>query len=97
MSCQSCQKRTKRSEDEKKKLITRINRISGQMSGIRKMVEEDRYCDDILIQLSAIDKAIRSLSGILLESHLHRCIVEQIKEENYEVVDEVVDLFKRFQ
>ena len=61
------------------------------------MIEEDRYCDDVLIQLAAIDKSVKSLAGVLLESHMHSCLIENIKEGNLAVVDEVVDLFKRFQ
>ena len=76
---------------------SRINRLVGQMNGIKKMVDEDRYCDDILIQLSAIDKSIKSLANYILENHMHSCVVENINNGNYQVLDEIVDLFKRFQ
>lgn len=92
-----CNKIKKRTTDEKKALINRINRLSGQIKGITKMIEEDRYCDDILIQLSAIDKSIKSLANIILDNHMHSCLIEKIKKEEYEVIDEIVDLFKRFQ
>ena len=93
-----CSARTKvRSEEEKKKIISRLNRIAGQIGGVKKMIEEDRYCDDVLIQLAAIDKSVKSLAGVILESHMHSCLIENIKEGNLAVVDEVVDLFKRFQ
>ena len=92
-----CKKVKMRSDEEKKALTTRVNRIVGQMNGINKMIEEDRYCDDILIQLSAIDKSIKSLANVILESHMHTCLIDNIKEGNYEVVDEIVELFKRFQ
>ena len=92
-----CGKReTKRSEAEKKELYTRLNRIGGQIAGIKRMVEEDRYCDDILIQLSAADSAIRSLAGVILDRHAHTCLIENIEKGNYQVVDEIVDLFRRF-
>ena len=97
MSCPSCQKKTERSQEEKKKIISRMNRIIGQMSGIKKMIEEDRYCDEVLIQLSAIDKAIRSLSSLMLETHMHRCLIDQIQNGDFTGVDEVIDLFRRFQ
>jgi CsoR family transcriptional regulator, copper-sensing transcriptional repressor len=61
------------------------------------MVDEDRYCDDILIQLAAIDKSVKSLANVILENHMHSCVIDNIKNGNYEVIDEVVDLFKRFQ
>ena len=92
------QKRTKvRSGEEKKKIVSRLNRIAGQIGGVKKMIEEDRYCDDVLVQLAAIDKSVKSLAGVILEGHLHSCLIENIREGNLTVVDEVVDLFKRFQ
>lgn len=98
MSKSCCETKTKnRSIDEKKTITTRLNKIIGQMNGIKNMVEEDRYCDDILIQLSAIDKSIKSLANLILDNHMHTCLIENIKEDNYEVIDEIVDLFKRFQ
>lgn len=93
-----CMERKKvRSEEGKKKLISRLNRIIGQMNGIKKMVEEDRYCDDILIQLSAVDKSIRSLASVILDEHLHTCVVEHIRQGDEQALDEIVELFRRFQ
>lgn len=94
-----CQKKksTARDEESKKAIVSRINKIVGQMNGVKKMIEEDRYCDDVLIQLSAIDKSIKSLANIILDDHMHSCLIENIKNGNYEAVDEIVDLFKRFQ
>ena len=83
--------------EEKKKLSTRVNKIIGQMNGIKKMVEEDRYCGDILIQLSAIDKSIKSLANVILDSHMHSCLIDDIKSGNLESLNEIVNLFKRFQ
>lgn len=92
-----CCKVTKRSEEEKKKLMNRINRLIGQMEGIKKMVATDRYCDDILVQLAAIDKAIKSLATQILDSHLHSCLIKSINEGDYTVITEITDLFRRFQ
>lgn len=64
-------KKTVRTADEKKKLINRLNRISGQIDGVKKMIEDNRYCDDILTQLSAIEKAVKSLSSVILERHMY--------------------------
>ncbi len=86
-----------RSEEEKKNIITRLNRVIGQMNGVKKMIEENRYCDDVLIQLSAIDKSIKSIANLMLDSHMHTCLIENIKQGNYDIVDEIVELFKRFQ
>lgn len=98
MSNNCCEaKSKKRTTEEKKVITTRLNKLIGQMNGIKNMVEEDRYCDDILIQLSAIDKSIKSLANLILDNHMHTCLIDNIKEDNYEVIDEIVDLFKRFQ
>lgn len=87
----------RRTEEEKTAIINRLKRITGQMNGIVRMVEEDRYCDDVLIQLSAVDKAIKALANMLLDAHMHTCLVEQVKAGRLDAVDEIVDLFKRFQ
>ena len=90
-------KKTIRSEEDKKNLITRINRILGSLEGVKKMIEDDRYCKDVLIQLSAIDSSIKSLSSILLEYHLKHCIKDAIQSEDSDNgIEEIIDLFKRF-
>lgn len=89
-------KKTIRSEVEKKQLRNRLNRISGQIDGVKRMIEDDRYCNDILIQLSAIEKAIKSLSSVVLEKHMYSCIKTEVAHGNSEVVDEIMDLFRRF-
>lgn len=88
---------TKRSENEKKIINNRLNRIEGQVRGVKKMIEEDRYCDDVLIQLSAIDKSIKSLANHILENHMQTCVLKDLENGNYEIIDEVVNLFRRFQ
>ena len=92
-----CKKKTVREEAEKKKLQNRRNRIAGQIAGISRMVEEDRYCDDILIQLSAVNKSIKSLANHIVENHMYRCVLSDIEKGHYEIIEEVVNLFKRFQ
>ncbi len=86
-----------RESESKKKIINRMKRLIGQLNGIMNMIEEDRYCDDVLIQLSAVDKSIKSLANTILDEHLHTCVVENIKNDNLESLDEIIDLFKRFQ
>ena len=93
----SCQRVKKRKEEDKKKLINRINRLIGQMNGVKSMIENDRYCDDVLIQLSAIDKSIKSLANVILDEHIHTCLLNDIKEGKEESLDEIVELFRRFQ
>lgn len=91
-----CGKKTIRDDETKQSLINRINRISGQMNGVKKMIVEDSYCNDILIQLLAIENSIKSLSNQLLENHLYSCITRDLKDGNLETIDEVVALFKKF-
>ncbi len=86
-----------RSKAEKDMYIQRINKLIGQLTGIRKMIEEDRYCSEIINQLSASDKGIKSLANLMLDEHMHTCMIKNIKADNYEDVDEIVNLFKRFQ
>lgn len=89
-------KKTIRGATEKKTIINRLNRIKGQIDGVKKMVDEDKYCNDIMIQLSAIEKAINSLSNHILENHLYSCVSKDLENGNLEVIDELISLFKRF-
>lgn len=94
---EECHKRkTKRSDSEKKIIINRINRISGQLSAINRMVQNDEYCNDILIQLSAIENSVKSLSNHILEKHIYSCVSEDLEKGNLEIIDELVNLFKKF-
>jgi DNA-binding FrmR family transcriptional regulator len=93
--CKNCIKTKHRTEQEKRDLISRLNKIEGQVKGVKKMIENDRYCDEILIQIAAIDKSMKSLGNVLLKSHLSTCVVNSIKEDNLEVIDQVMDLFRR--
>ena len=89
-------KTTKRSDDEKKLINNRLNRIEGQIRGIKKMIDEDAYCNDVLIQLSAIENSIKSLSNHVLENHLYSCVSTDLENGKIETLDEIVSLFKRF-
>ena len=84
-----------REEAEYEKLIHRLNRIEGQVRGVRKMVEDERYCVDILTQVSAVQAALNSFSKQLLESHIHSCVVEYIKNDRLESVDELCELIRK--
>lgn len=93
-----CAERNKlRTQEEKNNLEKRANRIIGQMNGIKKMIEEDRYCSDIIIQLSAIDKAIKSLANLMIDNHIRTCVVEHIKNDDYSDIEDISTFFKRFQ
>ena len=78
-----------RDEKEHKDLISRLNRIEGQVRGVRKMVEDDRYCIDIVTQISAIQAALNSFNRVLLNDHIKSCVVEDIKNGGTETVDEL--------
>lgn len=88
-------KKKKRTEEETKKLIHRLNRIEGQVRGVKKMVEADAYCPDILIQVSAINAALVSFNKALLESHIRTCVVEGVKEDDPEVLDTLMETINR--
>ena len=91
-----CKKKTKRSDDEKKLIISRLNRIDGQIKGISKMVENDAYCNDVLIQLSAVKNSVKSLSSYILENHLYTCVSRDLENGDLDSIDELISLFKRF-
>lgn len=86
------EKYTERSEEERTKLIHRLNRIEGQVRGLKKMVDNDAYCADLLMQSAAISAALRSFNKLLLNRHIHTCVVRDIKDGKDEVVDELVYL-----
>lgn len=95
--CKNCSgKKTVRTKEEKKIVTDRLNRIEGQIKGIKRMIEEDRYCSDILMQLSAVENSIKSLSNHVLENHLYTCVTNDLEAGNLEVIDEMVSLFKKF-
>lgn len=96
MSGECCEKKTQRSEKEKQLINNRLNRIEGQVRGIKKMIDGDAYCNDVLIQLSAIENSARSLSNHILENHLYSCVTRDLEEGKTEILDEVISLFKRF-
>lgn len=85
-----CHKTKERSEEEYKKLLNRLNRIEGQIRGIKKMVENDAYCTDILVQVSAANAALNSFNKELLASHIRTCVANDIREGKEETIDELV-------
>ena len=91
-----CKKEKPRTKDDKKRIIRRLKIVEGQIRGIIKMIEEDRYCDDVLTQISASNKSLRSIGNELLNIHLKTCVVDNIKEDKLEIVDDVMDIIRRF-
>jgi len=90
MTEQNCCKHKHREDKEYKSLINRLNRIEGQIRGVRGMVEKESYCVDILTQVSAIQAALNAFNKELLGNHIKSCVVDEIKAGNNEVVDELV-------
>lgn len=84
-----------REEKEYKDLITRLNRIEGQVKGIKKMIEEDRYCIDILTQVAAVQSALNGFNKKLLSNHIKSCVVDEIKAGDEEVVDELCAMIQK--
>lgn len=85
-----------RTDGEKKLLHNRLNRLIGQLNGIKAMVDDDRSCDDIIVQLSAAEKAVISLSNHVLEEHLREYANKKIGPRNIENIDEFISIFKKF-
>ena len=95
MNLKTNQKITKRNEAEKQKLIRRLNIISGQVNGLQQMVTDDRYCADILMQISSTTNALKSLGNEILKNHMKNCMVEDIQKGNLEVIEEILDLVNK--
>ena len=91
-----CSHKTKeRSEKEYKDMIHRLNRIEGQIRGIKGMVERDAYCTDILVQVAAVNAALNSFNKVLLANHIKTCVTNDIREGREETVDELVTVLQK--
>ena len=84
-----------RNKSEQDELICHINRISGQLNGIKQMIEDSRYCDDILTQVAAANSSLKSLGLSIMENHMKTCVKEEIKKGNDEIIDEMLKTFQR--
>mgnify|MGYP003204433189 FL=1 len=88
--CHCSQRKKERSPEEYKKLIHRLNRIEGQIRGIKGMVENNAYCPDILIQSAAVNAAINAFNKVLLANHIRTCVADDIRNGKDEAIDELV-------
>ncbi|MBW7459448.1 metal-sensitive transcriptional regulator [Paenibacillus sepulcri] len=79
----------------KTNLITRLNRIEGQIRGVKGLIEKDTYCDDVLNQIAAIQSALNGVGKLLLEGHMRSCVVERIQAGEHEVIDELLITVKK--
>ena len=89
-ACEHCAKAKARSEEEYKSLIHRLNRIEGQVRGIRGMVENSAYCTDILVQVSSVNAALNAFSRELLANHIRTCVAQDIRDGKNETIDELL-------
>ena len=99
--CEKCCKKngrsTHRTVEEKNELTKRLNIIEGQIRGINQMIADDRYCDDVLVQIAAVSKAVKSLGNNILESHLKNCVAYDIQMGNLDILEDVMQLLKKLQ
>jgi DNA-binding FrmR family transcriptional regulator len=93
--CDCCEKRTERTEEERRKLLNRLSRIEGQVRGLAGMIERDAYCADILTQSAAVAAAINAFNRDLLANHIRRCVVQDLQAGDEGVVDELVGLVQK--
>lgn len=92
-SCEGHQhshRKSAHSDEVKSKLITRLNRIEGQIRGLKGLIEKDTYCDDVLNQIAAAQSALNSVGKLLLEHHMNSCVVDRIQQGDHDVVKELL-------
>lgn len=95
-NCHSdAERKSHHSESTKKNLITRLNRVEGQIRGIKGLIEKDTYCDDVITQIAATQAALNSVAKLLLEGHLRSCVVERIHAGDSEIIDELLTTIQR--
>lgn len=88
-------KMTPRNQEEIAPLTARLNRIIGQINGIKKMIEENKYCRDVLQQVAAAEKALQSFGYIILEAHMKGCVSEKIKANDESIISETIDIIRK--
>lgn len=96
---ETCQtnRTTHRTDEEKRELTKRLNIIEGQIRGISQMIEEDRYCDDVLMQVVAASNALKSFGNQILETHLKTCVTHDIQNGEMDILEDVMQLIKKLQ
>ena len=95
-TCPHCSTKHKmRTEEEKKALLTRLKKAEGQIRGIERMVEENAYCPDILVQVSAVTSALNSFNKALLQCHIRSCVASDIRDGKDESIDELCEILQK--
>lgn len=89
------QKATPRTEQELRLLKNRLSRMTGQLNGIGRMLDENRYCGDILTQIAAVESALQAFGHLILKEHMETCVVEEIQKGNTAVIEEAVELIRQ--
>jgi DNA-binding FrmR family transcriptional regulator len=89
-SCGTDGRQSHHSDKTKNNLISRLNRIEGQIRGLKGLIEKDTYCDDVLNQISSVQSALNGVGKLLLEHHMKSCVIERIQEGELEVIDELL-------
>lgn len=98
MVCDCCcggEKKKKRSPEEYKSLINRLNRIEGQIRGIKGMIEKDAYCTDVVVQVAAVNAALNSFNKVLLSEHIRTCVAQDIRDGKDEVIDDLLQTLQK--
>ena len=94
-ACTCRHKASPREKKELRQLQNRLKRLTGQLGGISKMLEDNRYCGDILIQVAAVQSALQALGYAVLQTHLETCVAEELQKGNKEILAEAIDLIKK--
>lgn len=93
--CSCCHKTKERTDEEYKALMNRLNRIEGQVRGIKRMLEESAYCTDIITQVAAVNAALNAFNRELLSNHIKTCVTDDIKEGKTETVDDLLNTLQK--
>lgn len=93
--CCCCNRKKERSEQEYKDLINRLSRIEGQIRGIKRMLDEDCYCPDIITQVTAANAALNSFNKVLLANHIKTCVADDIRAGKDETIDELLNTLQK--
>lgn len=93
--CCCCGRKRQRTEEEYKRLMNRLNRIEGQIRGVKGMLENDAYCTDIVLQVSAINAALNSFNKALLAEHIRTCVADDIRNGKDETIENLVNTVTR--
>ncbi|MBQ9535318.1 MAG: metal-sensing transcriptional repressor [Clostridia bacterium] len=93
--CPACARKTERTDEQKRKLLNRLSRIEGQVRGVRKMIESDAYCSDVLVQSAAIAAAVNAFNREVLRAHVHSCVVRDIREGREGAADELISSLEK--